>query len=378
MAWRCFIILNILAIFSASAVNPEKFGKIPKKLVYYGWGIRDTMFVRQNWREMEQMPFEGVGISVPIDRKAWQEGERHTGNQLEWNLFGPKAFRFDDFLPAIEDLKATKWQKFAENFLPACICSTGQDFGFNWFDEKRWKTVVNNWRILVTIAKEGGLKGIILDPEQYGAYFFHYPTMRERVDKLFSEYVERVRQCGRELMEVTRQIFPDITILMFWAHSYLPMHPTERKKPPEQNAYGLLPAFVDGMMEAADERAKFVDLCEFAYGFKERHQFLEAYHSIVNKAASFSLFPGIYRRKILVGFGLWLDYGGQKRWSVDDFGKNYFSPDEFRRSLQMALELTDEYVWIYSQMPRFFPPSNLPDSYLQAIKEARKIVGLQE
>jgi hypothetical protein len=178
-------------------------------------------------------------------------------------------------------------------------------------------------------------------------------------------------------MKVTRAIFPDITILMFWAHSYLPIHPTERQKPLEQNAYGLLPAFVDGMMEAADERAQFVDLCEFAYGYKRREQFLEAYHSIVHKAMRFSLLPELYRRRIRVGFGLWLDYGGGKRWDLRDFSKNYFSPDEFRQSLQWALEISDGYVWIYSHQPRFFPPSDLPDAYLQAIKEARRVVGME-
>jgi len=296
---------------------------------------------------------------------------------LAWNLFGPKALKLDDFRPAIADLKAAKWQRFTDNFLPACICSSGQDFGFHWFDDARWKTILNNWRLLVTIAKEGGCKGIILDPEHYGAYFFHYPSMRERLDKSFAEYQAKVRERGRELMKVTRAIFPDITILMFWAHSYLPIHPTERQKPLEQNAYGLLPAFVDGMMEAADERAQFVDLCEFAYGYKRREQFLEAYHSIVHKAMRFSLLPELYRRRIRVGFGLWLDYGGGKRWDVRDFSKNYFSPDEFRQSLQWALEISDGYVWIYSHQPRFFPPSDLPDAYLQAIKEARRSVGME-
>ncbi len=372
LAWA-ILAFRFIAV---NSVNAE--GKI-KKIVYYGWGIRDTMYVRENWQEMEKMPFEGVGIAVAIDRKAWQKGKTDTGNQLAWNLFGPKALTLEDFQAAINDLKAVKWRKFTDNFLPACVCSSGQDWGFNWFDDKRWQTIINNWRILVTVAKEGGLKGIIFDPEHYGAYFFHYPTMRGRVDKPFGEYVERVRQCGRELMKVTRQIFPDITILMFWAHSYLPMHPTERKKPTEQNSYGLLPAFVDGMMEAADEKAKFVDLCEFAYGSKERHQFLEAYHSIVNKAVAFSLLPELYRSKIRVGFGLWLDYNSTRQpWDVNDFNKNYFSPSEFQNSLQTALELTDEYVWIYSQQPRFFPPSNLPNAYLQAIKQARKAAGLPE
>lgn len=346
-----------------------------KKLIYYGWGIRDTMYVREHWREMERMPFDGIGIAVAIDRKAWQKGKTDTSNMLAWNLFGPKALKLDDFRLAIADLKAARWQRFTDNFLPACICSSGQDFGFNWFDESRWKVILNNWRILVTVAKEGGCKGIILDPEHYRAYFFHYPTMRERVNRPFSEYVAKVQERGRELMEVTQTIFPDITILMFWAHSYLVMHPTERRKPPEQNAYGLLPAFVDGMMEAANKRVKFVDLCEFAYGYKRKEQFLEAYHSIVNKAGRFSLMPGLYRQRIRVGFGLWLDNGG--KWDVKDFRKNYFSPEEFRQSLRWALEVSDGYVWIYSQHPRFFPPSNLPDAYLKAIRDARKALGLK-
>ncbi len=373
LAMACLCGLSAFAAWTIpQAQQPPR-----KKLIYYGWGIRDTMFVREHWSEMEKMPFDGVGIAVAIDRKAWQQGETHTGNMLAWNLFGPKAFKLDDFRPAIADLKAAKWQRFTDNFLPACICSSGQDFGFHWFDETRWKIILNNWRLLVTLAKEGGCKGIILDPEHYGAYFFHYPSMRERLNKPFAEYQAKVRERGRELMEVTRAIFPDITILMFWAHSYLTIHPTERKKPPEQNAYGLLPAFVDGMMEAADERAQFVDLCEFAYPYKRRDQFLEAYHSIVNKAMPFSFLPELYRRRIRVGFGLWLDYGGEKRWDVRDFSRNHFSPDEFRQSLQWALEISDGYVWIYSHKPRFFPPSDLPDAYLQAIKEARRAVGME-
>jgi hypothetical protein len=377
MAMTVLVGLSLLPSILSQAQPP-----IRKKLIYYGWGIRDTMFVREHWAEMEQMPFDGVGIAVAIDRKAWQQGKTDTGNMLAWNLFGPKPLKLDELRPAIADLKAAKWQRFTDNFLPACICSSGQDFGFHWFDDARWKTILNNWRLLVTIAKEGGCKGIILDPEHYLAYFFHYPSMRERLDKSFAEYQAKVRERGRELMKVTRAIFPDITILMFWAHSYLPIHPTERQKPLEQNAYGLLPAFVDGMMEAADERAQFVDLCEFAYGYKRREQFLEAYHSIVHKAMRFSLLPELYRRRIRVGFGLWLDNGNAgamqgKRWDVRDFSRNYFSPDEFRQSLQWALEISDGYVWIYSHQPRFFPPSDLPDAYLQAIKEARRVVGME-
>jgi hypothetical protein len=43
-----------------------------KKLIYYGWGIRDTQYICEHWHEMEQMPFDGTGIIVAIDRQGWQ------------------------------------------------------------------------------------------------------------------------------------------------------------------------------------------------------------------------------------------------------------------------------------------------------------------
>jgi len=106
-------------------------------------------------------------------------------------------------------------------------------------------------------------------------------------------------------------------------------------------------------------------MCEFAYGFSERRQFLEAYHGIVNRGMVISSVPDLYRARIRVGFGLWIDCGGAERWS-----------SEWRDSLQMALELTDRYVWVYSHRVRFFPPGNLPDEYLQAFWDARTAAGM--
>ncbi|MCM8806900.1 MAG: hypothetical protein NC926_02930 [Candidatus Omnitrophica bacterium] len=342
------------------------FSEVSKKIIYYGWGTRDTMYIRENWEKMEEMPLDGIGINICIDRK---KGPVDTGNILGWHLFSKREFKYDNFKEAVEDLKIPKWKKFKDNFLPACICSTAQDQNFNWFDEERWRIIKNNWKTYIRIAKEGNLKGIIIDPEHYGAYFFHYPTMRERVNRPFEEYKMKVYERGKELMKITKEIYPDITILFFWTHSYLVLHPSEKLKEPEINSYGLLPYFVDGFIDESDERMRIFDICEFAYGFKEKIQFLESYHSIINKASKFSINPEKYRKKIKVGFGLWIDNGN--KWNNEDFSKNYFKPEEFQKSLEYALEISDEYVWIYSQQVKFFPP-NLPEEYLKAIKKVKK------
>ena len=340
-----------------------------KRVIYYGWGVRDTMFVRKHWREMERMPFDGTGIVVAIDRKAWLEGDTSTGNRLNWHIFGPKAFKLGDFREAIFDLKAARWRRFTENFIPASICSKGQDFGFDWFDEERWRVVLNNWKILVTIAKEGRCRGVIVDPEHYGAHFFNYAEMRKRAPKSFPEYAAKVRERGRQLMEETRCIFPGMVLLFLFGPSVVALWP----KPLEKHAYGLLPAFIDGMLLGSDEGTIIVDGCEVSYGFKERRQFLEVYHAVLGKALRFTSVPRLYRAKVRVGFGLWLDCRwSRKGWDIRDFGKNFFTPEEFERSLRTALEISDGYVWIYSQTPRFFPVEKLPKPYLDALRRARE------
>ena len=43
-----------------------------KKLIYYGRGIRDTQYIREHLHEVEQMPFDGTGMIVAINRQGWQ------------------------------------------------------------------------------------------------------------------------------------------------------------------------------------------------------------------------------------------------------------------------------------------------------------------
>ncbi len=349
-----------------------------KKLIYYGWGSRDTMYVREHWQEMEKMPFDGIGISVAIDRNKPTTGDGATGNLLGWNIFGPKAFRLEDFRPAIDDLRVAKWRKFTDNFLACAIATQAQDQGLTWFDDARWKIITNNWRILVTIAKESGCKGILLDLEHYDypCELFCYRHHRaQRVNKPFGDYLQKARQRGRELMESTRQIFPDITILCLFVYRVV-LSELQQGKRLEEARYALLPAFLDGMLEGSDKRMKLVDGGAVDYGAKDRVQFLEGYHSILNKCLLLTALPQKYREQVQVGFAICLDSAG--RWDTSDFNKNYYRPEEFQKTLQEALELTDEYVWMYSEMAGFFPPSNLPDAYLQAIRAARRAVGLPE
>jgi hypothetical protein len=56
---------------------------------------------------------------------------------------------------------------------------------------------------------------------------------------------------------------------------------------------------------------------------------------------------------------------------VDDFSKNHFTPAEFEAAVRSALEVSDEYVWIYTEQPRWWTSERLPAAYIDALRSAR-------
>ncbi len=87
--------------------------------------------------------------------------------------------------------------------------------------------------------------------------------------------------------------------------------------------------------------------------------------------------PEKYRKRISVSFGIWLDHDWRKLgWNVDDPSKNFYTPEAFERSVRAALESADEYVWIYSETPRWWSyegkPLKLPAAYDAALRRARE------
>ena len=330
-----------------------------KKVIYYGWGSPDTQYVQDNWGQIEEMPFDGVGIVVPLDRHAWQGGKRDTGNQLGWQVAGKKAFRVEEFQDSIKGLKTAKWRKFSDNFLPVAV-SVSQAAGLNWFDDLRWRTVANNFAVVARIAADGGVKGLIFDPEQYDYFLFHYLEQQKQLDRGFESYQEMARQRGREVMTAIAAAMPAPVILSLYGYTAA-FDFVESGKSLKEAPYGLLPAFYDGLLEALPSGGVLIDGCEQAYGFRERGQFSAAYRR-VQEAVKLSSVPKRYREQVKAAFGVWLDYKGQA---------NYFWPDEFRRVVTSALDVSDKYVWIYTEGARFFPPAGIESSYIKALATVR-------
>ena len=368
---RLLILLALIVRGTACLHAGEPVEPSEKKIIYYGWNTRDSAYVSVRWREMEKMPFDGIAISIALDRALPTVGDGSTANLLGWNIFGPEAFNPEDFRAAITDLQQPAWTRFTDNFLPLAIATRDQDHGLTWFDDARWARIENNWRALLTIAHEGRCRGLLLDAEHYDyeCELFNYLHHRaQRDDRPFEDYTAQARERGRQLGAAVREISPDITIGLLYGYT---LSERERRdgQDPETTRYALMPAFLDGLIEGCESDAKFVDLWEFGHRYKKPEHFLYARNEIQIPK------PGMeasQRSLVTPGMSLRLDYRVPRaRWHPEFPERNYFSPARFERALRGALDATDRYVWIYSEDgPKFFPQKRLPWEYVRAIRAA--------
>jgi len=138
------LIVSPLASVSAAEFVPSTRGK---KLISYGSDWPNTVYVRQHVREMEKQPFDGIVIGVSQTREPQTNGETLGIRCWTKEKFDPKLFE-----PALEDLKAIKFEKFKDNFIQVETMPGDVD----WFDDDQFGAVAHNFKILARVAHEGG------------------------------------------------------------------------------------------------------------------------------------------------------------------------------------------------------------------------------
>jgi hypothetical protein len=341
----------------AEEPTPQKDRLAGKKMIEWGWDEPDTKFMRENIENMERFPFDGLIFHALSN----------DGVNLSWEVWGPtRKFGREEFTQTIDDLKATPFKRFTDRFLRVNITPGNVD----WFDDEAWSNVLSNTAVAAHVAKQGNCQGFMFDTEQYdGVTIFDYRLQKDRDSKSFADYQAKVRQRGKEWIEAVNKEFPEITILMTFG-AEISVWRAEEANDRSTASYGLIADFIDGMLEGSAAETKLVDAWEFSYPYKERKQFEEAYETITQKWPELSAVPQKYKRHLRAGFGIWMDHK-RKGWDTADFSQNHFSPGEFESAVRSALEVSDEYVWIYSERPRWWTNDMLPPAYVEALKKAR-------
>lgn len=308
--------------------------------------------MRERVREFEATTsFDGVIIVVSA----------RNGLTLGWHMFKTDKLDPEDFKQSIEDLKATKFEKFTDNFIQTLSSPSDTD----WFDPK-WSNVCYNASLFARVAKQGGCKGIMFDPEMYLHPIWAYTIDgKPRPGHTFEEYREMARQRGREIITAINKEFPDIVILGLFGPAQLFLETGGDKRNLEAAPNVLLSAFYDGICEAATPETVVVDGYETSYIYREREEFKKARKYILNEAPKLSMNPEAFKKHMRAGFGLWptwQDEGRKILWNPDDYSRNYFTPAGFRAAVNYALNASDRYVWVYSTPPK---------EYMEAMRLAK-------
>lgn len=341
----------------APRASPPRKPVRPKKLIEWGGDSPNTRQFREQIATLEKSPFDGTVISA-----IGKNGD--AAIDLAWQGFGVQAYTREHFAEAVKDLQATERHRFTDCFLRFNNTPGGVDF----FDDAGWAAIVSHARLAAWIAHEGGLKGWMFDTEQYEKQQFKYHDQRDAKTRSFAEYCAAARRRGQEFIRAVNSEFPDITILFTFAYTL--MAGSWNKLP--DAGYGLLPSFLDGMLEAATDKTSFVDAMEFAYPSKTRKEFEFLHVHVHVGGRKLSAIQDLYERRMRVGFGLWMDNDWRnKGWDPQAPEKNYFKPDELREALRHALDVSDRYVWLYSESVNWWTGKGLSEPYIKAVYDAR-------
>jgi hypothetical protein len=349
-------------IWKPAAIFVEHpFTTAGKKLIEYGWDCPDTETVRAHVREMEKRPFDGIVIRPAI--ATTQPGKRQPS--LGRTVFQGRRFRPEEYQNCIDDLRATRFEKFTDNFIQ--VLSQPGDVDF--FDSD-WDSVTENVRAMARIARAGRCVGLMLDPEQYGPHkIWTYDKLapERRAAHSLEEYRAQARRRGREFIRAVNSQLPNAKILCLFGPSL-----TFGMQRSGEAVYSLLAPFIEGMCGAADAGTRIIDGYEQSYMYRTRQSFAAGRRDVQLARQAFAD-PSLYDRAMRVGFGLWMDFDSGKRpWDTRTFENNYFQPDTWQDAVYHGLCASDGYVWVYVERLNWWTGENLPPAYVDAQVAARQ------
>lgn len=327
-----------------------------KKFIELGWDIPSTSELRESWREMEAAtPFDGVMFKL--------EGKDGEGHQFTSEaIWDGRPWQRAWLEPALADLQSCRFSRFTDNFLRF----NATPGNLEWPDEAGWAAMAGKAGHVAWLMKQAGGKGLAIDFESYGAQQFKFDASKGRS---FAEISALARQRGALFTRAIAREFPEAVLLTLWMNSInLQAGTSDEPAAILANAgYGLLPAFIDGMLDAAPPAMRLVDGCENGYYLDSAEEYLRTAHAMRSwqggaiRLVSPENRPK-YRRQVQGGFGFYLDM-----FLNEATNRYYRGPlngsrlARLERNLGYAHEAADEYVWIYGEQCRWWgKPLPLP------------------
>lgn len=326
-----------------------------KKLIELGWDIPTTEYIAKHWRAMEaNAPFAGILYDLV--------GKDPSGKTYSsQKLFTSDAWEQDWFASCVDDMKSCDFQRYRDNFIRINFYPAP----FDWNDDEAWKNICGKMAICAWVARETG-GNLSFDFESYGSQMFQYDPSTGRT---FKESKELARRRGKETILSIVDVYPQVKILCLWMNS-INLAVANSAEISDfalcSLTYGLLPSFIDGMLDGLSLEAILIDGCESGYYMNGAAQYDRAACDMLSLTG-----PAIslvspenrqkYRSQVQAGFGFYLDMYSNPEGSIyyrgAEPGETRF--DRLSVNLRAALNASDQYVWVYGEQKRWWAPENV-------------------
>ena len=314
------------------------------KCVAFGWeysliSMRDLVGYVD---ELDKTPIDGVGIYLNEESKNGAWASTHTIMHLPW-----KKEIFEELIPTAREL--TSHRSMRESFIHTFRAPSRHRLG--WTDDAKWGLVASNMTLAAWFAKQGGFRGLSMDPEDYHN---QEQFIRRAGEPPYDELVPLARRRGQEVFRDVFREFPDVHLLGFWMLSLRQTYLGSDDPLRDAREMGdLWPAFVDGIFDVLPETAKIVDGCEDSYRYEaERGDYYRAAWQMRGTLVRL-LSPenrAKYLNSLSVSFGFYMDrYVAPKdsNWYAEPV--NGSALGHFEQNFAQAADAADEYIWFWGE-----------------------------
>jgi len=343
-----------LFMLASTALSQSTTPSFPSRTVIAtGWDVCGATLdeILESADLFANTPIDGIAFNL---RVADKKGKLHaSGHPAESPFVWTKEMVSDD----VPKLRKMVSRKGLSESIVAILYHPSKRIA--WDDDIRWADIAATMRTVAWAAKQGGVRGFLVDQEDYKRQeqFRRHPG-----DPSYEELAATVRARARQLFGGVFAEHPDCTVLSYWLLSFkMGSQKTSCLRTAAAERQDLWPAFVEGMLEVAPPGVRLVDGCESAYRYEAAFGHFNASAAMQRRMVNY-LLPenrARYRSQVDVGFGMWLGMylpKGSRRPELEAKWR-FYAPysSELKRladNLEQALDASDGYVWLYNASER--------------------------
>ena len=343
-----------------------------KQVIYYGWDTPTPGAIVDAGPKLDAAPFDAVVF-------------KHSGAR---QVFTKSPLPADPFEKDIQDLRAFSSHKLRNSFLRMQV---NTEDGWDWTNEAHWNAFESNLRNYARLAKEGDLKGILLDPEPYGFNVWNFETQEAYSSgELTLEALEQIAYGrGQELVRILGESYPGITLFSLKMFSQVSRRLADDPSAEDIETlrrgdvfHGLWYAFANGLIDALDNSVTLIDGNEPSYYYLSADAFEAGKAEIYGKATKAFVNQenrAKFRQTVDVAHAAYVD-GILNLFDSPRFVGYYLPSDAARLELLKfhmyhGLKSSDEYYWLYVEDIRWWEGENVPEGFLELVGEVKTAVA---